>query len=247
MPEAGDVAQWDFLTLADWWNLYVLPALLVLVTLALVIIRRVRPGSRSKLDSVRTIRRIGLIHVVLGLRALLHLVQEMQTLRTMGIFQSNPVSNLITAIAVFVNPILAYGLWRLRPGARIGAIVWYLLLSVIAAGVTYWIWHYRVPVQPADWPDHVVGKVMPWFLLFVMLRPQTRRAFSSRPASLPDAHPQADEKPVEEGARPLRSNWPIVGTVVVMLLLVAVSTLFVDAAAWIFRTAVEPDLGSPPE
>lgn len=245
MPEAGDVAQWDFATLLDWWNRFILPAALVVVTLAVVIHRRHRPASTAKLDAAGTIRCIGLIHLVLGLRALLYLTQEVQTLRTMGIFQSNPVSNFIAVLAVLVNPLLGIGLWRLHRGARCVAIVWYALLSLVAAGVIYWIWYYRAPVGPADWPDHVIGRAMPWFLLFVMLRPQTRRLFSSRRMPKSDALPEADQKPVEEGEKPQQKDWPIVGTTVVLLLLIACSTFVVDAADWIWRTVGESDIGSP--
>jgi hypothetical protein len=161
----------------------------------------------------------------------------------MGIFQSNPVSNLITALAVLINPLLGFGLWRLRPGARRVAIVWYLLCSLVAAGVAYWIWHYRAPVEPVDWPDHVVGKAMPWYLLFVMLRPQTRRLFSSRPR--PDGNSKADENSVEKGAHPPQSDWPIVETAVIVLLLIACSTLLVDAADWIYRAVGETESAAP--
>src|SRR5271155_1395754 len=104
MPEAGEVAQWNFITVVSWWNLYLLPVLLALVVGALVIRHRVRPASTAGLGAVRAIQRIGLIHLVLGLRALIHLAQELQTLGTMGIFQSNPVSNVITALSVLINP-----------------------------------------------------------------------------------------------------------------------------------------------
>jgi hypothetical protein len=243
VPEAGEVAQWDFITVVAWWNLYVLPTLLALVLGALVIHRRLRPANIAGLDGVRTIQRIALIHFVLGLRALIHLTQEMGTWRTMGIPQSNPVSIVITVLSVLINPLLGIGLWRLRPGARPWAIVWYILWSLIAAGVTYWIWRYHAVVEPADWPDHLVGKALPWFLLGMMLLPQTRRVFSDRPAL--DACSLAGETPSKPAARPPQRDWPILTRLVVVLLIVACSTLVVDAADWIDRMVAESDMPSP--
>ncbi len=243
MTETGEVAKWDFVTLVGWWNLYLLPALLALVLGALLIHRRVRPANFAGLDGVKTIRRIGLIHFILGLRALVQLAQELQTSGTMGIFQSNPISNLTTAIAVLVNPLLGVGLWRLRPGARRWAIVWYVLWSSTAAGVTYWIYRYHAVVEPADWPDHLVGKAMPWFLLLVMFLPRTRRVFSHR---MPPEMPRSDGKtPSHEAALLSQSDWPILARLVVLVLIVACSTLVVDAAGWIYRIIFEPELGSP--
>jgi len=243
VTQADEGAQWDFITLVAWWNLYLLPVLLALVVGALWIHRRLRPASVAGLDAVRTIQRIGLIHLVLGLRALIHLAQELQTLGTMGIFQSNPVSNLITALGVLINPLLGLGLWRLRPRARRWAIVWYVVWSLMAAGVTYWIWRYRAVVDPTDWPDHLIGKALPWFLLLVMLLPQTRRLFSPGLRSVANREP--GETPLEEATRPSQRAWPILARVVVVLLIVACSTLVVDAADWIYRMVDEPELGSP--
>jgi hypothetical protein len=245
MPEDGEVAQWDFLTLIDWWNLYILPAVLALVVAALIIRRRIRPASTKRLEAAPTIQRIGLIHLVLGLRAIVHLAQELRTLGTMGIFQSNPVSNLITALSVLINPLLGVGLWRLNSKARRGAIFWYLLWSLIAAWVTYWIWYYRAPVTLADWPDHVVGKATPWFLLVVMLRPQTRRMFASRLNRASGADSRADAQPNEPVMPQPPKDWPVVGSIVIVLLVIACSTLFVDVADWVYRAATEQDLGSP--
>jgi hypothetical protein len=239
MPEDGEGVQWDFITLVAWWNLYLLPALLALVVVALVVRRRIRPAS---FGGAATIQRIGSIHLVLGLRALIHVAQELQTLRAMGILQSNPVSNSINVLAVVVNPLLGVGLWTLRPGARRGAIIWYLLWSGIAAWVTYWIWYYHTPVSLADWPDHVVGKLMPWILLFVMLLPQTRRVFASRSKSRYESMPGDDQGPAEETARSSQQDWPIVARVVVVLLIVACSTLVVDAADWVCRAISETEL-----
>jgi len=235
MPEAGEVAEWDFLTLVAWWNLYLLPALLALVVGALLIHRRLRPASMAGRDGVRAIRRIALIHFVLGLRSLIQLVQELQTVSTMGIFQSNPVSNLATVLGVLMNPLLGLGLWRLRPGARRWAIVWYVLWSLMAAGMTYWIWRYHAVVDPARWPDDLVDKALPWFLLLVMLLPQTRRLFS--PGLLSEAHRQPGETPLEQATPPSQRAWPILSHVVIVFLIVACSTLVVDAADWIYRVA----------
>jgi hypothetical protein len=245
MPEPGEATQWDFITLVSWWNLYILPVVIVAVVITLAIRQRARPASAPALDAATTIRRIALIHLALGLRALIQLVQELQTVGTMGILQSNPVSNLITVLQVFINPLLSLGLWRLRSGARRSAIVWYLLGSLIAAWVTYWMWYYHAHVEPADWPDHVVGKAMPWLLLLVMLLPQTRRLFSSRSRSRSAAQPDAGAKATQEEAHPSPTYWSIVSAVVVVLLIVACSAVVVDAADWISRAVTDSELPSP--
>jgi len=246
MPEDGEVAQWDFLTLVTWWNLYLLPALLVLVVVTVVIHRRLRPASIAGSSGVRTIQRIGLIHLLVGLRAVIYLAQELQARRTMGIFQTNPVSILITALEVLINPLLGLGLWHLRPGARRLAIVWYVLWSILAAGVTYWTWYYHAVVDLADWPDHVIGKVLPLILLIVVLLPQTRRVFASPSKPRPDADSIASERPAAEGTRLTPRDWPIVARVVILLLILACSTLVVDAADWIYRAVNEAESGLPP-
>ena len=93
-------------------------------------------------DRSRSIRRIGLIHCALALHALISLVQELLTIRTMGIPESH-VSLVGSSISTLVNPVLAFGLLRRRQAARRLAIGWYVILSLIAVLVVAWLWPLR--------------------------------------------------------------------------------------------------------
>ena len=81
-------------------------------------------------------------------------------MREMGISES--FVNLIEeATSTVVNLLLAVGLWFAVRVARWLAIAWYVLLSVIAAIVTSWLWRFHVPIDPSEWPVQLAGKVMP--------------------------------------------------------------------------------------
>jgi hypothetical protein len=171
----------------------------------------------------------------------MYLVQELLTLNAMGVLQSNPVSNLITATGVLVNPLLGFGLWNVRVRARRFAIVWHALSSSLAVGVTYWMWRYSAAIDLAEWPDYVVAKVMPLFLLFVMLLPRTRRLFSSGLRTEP---PGKFAELAENAPGVVPGVWPVLSLMVLMFLIVVCSTLLVDSADWIDRTVNQRELRS---
>ena len=63
IPNMEDAIEWNFRTLVDGWILYGLPVLLVIVAVTVLI--RVASACRrqvASLETVRTVRRIGLIH-----------------------------------------------------------------------------------------------------------------------------------------------------------------------------------------
>ena len=73
-------------------------------------------------------RRIGLIHCALALQALIFLVQELLTMRTMGIPESH-ISLVVRVDQHGGEPVLARPVgWRQM--ARRFAIVWYMFLSL---------------------------------------------------------------------------------------------------------------------
>jgi hypothetical protein len=235
--ESGETL-WDFVTLVAWWNLYGLPALLVAVAIADVVRRRSGPTTTRWHDRARSIRQIGLIHCALALHALLCLVQELLTMRTMGI----PGSHVVlvgSAISTLVNPVLALGLLRRRQAARRFAIAWYVILSLIAVVVVAWMFRYGVDVDPATWPVQLVSKVMPFFLLLVMLLPLTKRLF------VKDARSNLPSQPGEGGGSlpptdvPVR--WPVVSLLTVMFLIVVCSNLVIDMADWGYRLTFGSD------
>jgi hypothetical protein len=240
MPDGGDSPEWDLLTLIAHWNVYGLPVLLLAVTGIALLWRRFRPLTAAWLDGRAAVRRIGLIHYGLALHDLIHLAQELLTWRTMGIFQSNPTFSVrAPALAVLVNALLGFGLRRLSPLARRLAIGWYVLWSLFAIWITAWMWHYGAAVELADWPDYLVGKGMPLVLLAVVFSPQIKRVFAA-PADQPGARVR------ESGSAPGSTSWPVVSLLTLWLLVVVGSTLVVDAADWLSRLVLGPDLGGSP-
>jgi len=177
MAGGAELFEWDFIKLVTLWNLYGLPALLVVVAIGVLIRRGFRSSTAVILDGLRTVSLVGLIHYGLALRALVQLAQELLTLRAMGIPES--FFNLISSIvAVLLNPYLGRGLRRRRPRARRLALVWYAFLSLIAVAVVFWRRRYHLAFDPARWPDYLVGHGLPFFLLAVMLLPRIKRVFA---------------------------------------------------------------------
>jgi hypothetical protein len=241
MPGLGDSFEWDFLTLAAWWNLYGLPVLLTASAVVTVVLARRNPlvAPTGGLGRLQTVRRIGLIHYGLALRALIQLVQELLALRVMGIPQSFPVVGLIAPAAVLVNALLGLALRRRRPRGWLWAFAWYALLSLIAISVTVWMWRYNAAVDAADWPDHLVSKGMPLYLLVVMLLPRTRCVFAAQsPAQEKSTEPRDPER--GPASAPTPAGPPVVSLLTLMFLIIVTSTLVVDVADWVIRLATEP-------
>ncbi len=246
MPPEAEPGQWDILTLIAWWNLYVLPALLILLALVVMIWRRKSSAvasSKTELsdDSMalagrwryRTIRTIALVHLGLAVRAGMGLAQELMTLRAQGIPQSFPVTGIvIPAAAVMANLAIGHGLWRLRSWGLWTAIVWDALVAVITAMVTVWQWKYRAAVRVDQWPDYVVAVVLPWFLLLVMILPGTRSLFGPRR----DRMLAGEEAETEARYRRPSLLWLFA----FLFLIIVTSTLLVDGTDWVVRVLTEP-------
>src|SRR3954447_27008032 len=155
MPPDAEPMEWDFPALVDAWNLYSLPALLVVVGAALVI-RLLMRGATGTAGSRRTtVRTIALIHLGLAVRAGIGLAQELMTLRTQGIPQSFPVTGIVApAVAVAINLIVGHGLWRLRPWGRRVAIGWDALVAIFTTLIAAWQWRFHAAVRLDQWPDY---------------------------------------------------------------------------------------------
>lgn len=240
MPPEAEPGAWDFLTLTAWWNLYGLPALLIVVALFVAIRRCNCPVASSTEEPsddsrahpprwlLKVIRSIALIHLGLAVRAGIALAQELLTLRAQGIPQSFPVTGIvIPAIAVVANLAIGHGLWRLRAWGRWAAIVWDALAAIMTALVTVWQWKYRATVRLDQWPDYFVADVLPWLLLVVMLLPLTGLLFELRRDVL------AAGNEASPGPRKRRLSW--LRLLAVLLLIIVSSTLLVDAADWLVR------------
>ena len=235
MPPEANATAWDFQSLTEWWNLYGLPAVLVVVALAVVIYQRLHRVAGSVSESIdasqaqptmsrlAAVHMIALIHLGLAMRAGVGLAQELLTLREQGIPQSFPVTGIIVpAIAIPVNLAIGHGLWHLRPWGRKLAIPWDAVVAVTTALVAAWQWKYHAAARLDQWPDYLVPDVLPWFLLVVMLLPGTRLLFA--------------------GARPspARRRLSIISLAALLLLIVVISTLVVDVADWVVRSWFSP-------
>jgi hypothetical protein len=232
MSEGDGNSGWDFLTVVTWWNLYALPVLLLAAS-AFIAVRNRVVGRHESVEAVRDGRRlvamVALIHLAVGGHAVLRLVQELLTMREMGISES--FVNLIEeSISTVENFLLALGLGFARPVARWWAIPWYLLLSVIGAIVAHWLWRYSVPFDPATWPAQVASKLMPPFLLVVMFLPRVKAVFK---------HRKTQVQPKIEAAPSRR--WSITSLFALLFFIVVVSNFTVDVADWIDRSLSAPD------
>jgi hypothetical protein len=238
MPDFGGSIEWDFLTLAAWWNLCGLPLCLAAVAVTVVVRNRWTGGITPAVDGARAVAFIGCIHFTLALRGLIQLVQELLTLRVMGIPQSFPIVGLVApALAVVVDPLLGLGLLRRRPVARWCAIAWYALWSALTIYVGYWMWRHSVRVDPASWPDQVVSKGLTMYLLVVVFVPRVRHVFVTKrllAATRNDTGASASAAPAS------RPAWPAVSLPTFLVLIIVLSTVVVDATDWAIRLATEP-------
>ena len=244
MPAEAEPNTWDFLTLIAWWNLYGLPALLVVLALILAIRQRNRvvadtgrePSEKSQahdsLGRLKVIRTIALIHLGLAVRRDRARPGAVD-LALQGIPQSFPVTGIvIPAAALMVNLVIGHGLWRLQSWGRWAAIVWDALAAIIMALVMVWQWKFHVAVRPDQWPDYLVADVLPWYLLVVMLLPGTRSLFEQAGEVLSSARKALPGT----GLRRLSWLWLLA----VLLLIIVCSTLLVDATDWLVRLLSEP-------
>jgi hypothetical protein len=247
MPISDSPTEWDFLTLMSWWNLYCLPAVLVAAA-ALVfgrpVLRGLQVKTDARLDGMRIVRLAALIHLGLAIRSSIALAQQLLTFREMGVAESF-ASLVLAVLGVLVNPALAIGFWRRRPAAWWFAIAWYAFLTVIAILVIRWLLDYSVPFDPAWWPYHAAGKVLPLFLLFVMFLPRTRQAFAKK--TKPDnKRIERDEELARVDAatpeeRPGAPRWSLISVLTLWFLIVVVSTVAVESAEWIDRLVWPPE------
>ena len=245
MPASDNSPGWDFLTLVTLWNLYGLPLLLAVVAIGVVIRRHLTSSNAAGLDGWRSVRLIGSIHYALALRSLCQLMQELLTLRAMGIPES--FASLITcALSAAVNPLLGLGLRHRPPRARRWAISWYAFLSFFAIMATLWLLRYHVEIDPARWPDHLVGYGLPLLLLAVMLLPRIKRAFALESAPRRDVGSEpGDPERTPATAQMLSTStparWTIASLLCLLLLIVVISTLIVDLADWAGRLVSRSD------
>ena len=199
-------------------------------------LERQRTLADVGLDGRRLVRIVALIHLGIALHAAMRLVQELLTMRVMGVPES--FANLIgQSFSVIVNPLLALGLWLAWPSARWLAIGWYCVpvgdrRDRRRCGVGAIMWR----SISTWWPDH--------------LRRQGDAVLSARrhvPASSETGFRPAEKR--AGGRRRSRSanepaptpgrRWSIVSLIALLFLIVVVSNLAVDTADWIERSVAE--------
>ena len=235
MTEPEDAIGWDFLTVIDGWILYGLPILLVVAAAVALRYGRSHAKTSALSDSLRTVRRIGLIHCALAAQSLIFLAQELLTMRTMGIPESH-ISLVVGSITTVMNTVLAFGLLHLSPIARRLALFWYALLSLISLLAMAWLYYYRVGIDPMKWPEQVVSKILPLFPLVVMLLPRAKQVFANRARVAPATAEPSDR----DGAAALAEasvGWRVISLAALLFLIVVCSNLVVDAADWGYRLA----------
>jgi hypothetical protein len=237
MPEGPASVAWDFLTFVTGWNLYALPVLLLGTGVFIFVKNRALPALNPDvvdLDGRRLVSILALIHLSVSLHGAIRLVQELLTMRVMGVTESF-ANFIVELVSVIVNPLLAIGFWRAGRVARYGAIAWYVFLSVIAVLVARWYWRYHVPVEARTWPNHLAARVMPLFLLVVMFVPRVKQVFArGKSGLLPSDEHTADAPTLAQVRR-----WSVVSLVALLFLIIVVSNLAVDTADWIERSVAE--------
>ena len=241
MPEGDAPIPWDFRSVLLCWNLFALPAMLVATAVFFVVRNRRLERTNSAdmnlaLDGRRLVKILAILHLVISVQALVRLTQELLTMREMGIPES--FKNFIgQSIAVAVNPFLALGFWRSWRAARFTAIPWYVLLSVISVIVTSVIFRFPAALDPLWWADYFAGRLMPFFLLFVMFLPRVKRVFARPKVKPAGAIEQASNEPA-----PVRNaRWSSISIFALLCSIVVFSNLAVDIADWVERSIVASD------
>ena len=136
----------------------------------------------------------------------------------MGIPQSFPVTGIVWPfLTILIDLALARGLWRRSPSARRWAVGWQSVQAGVVAPVCYFLWRYSVPIEPADWPDLLVSKGLPFLIVGLLLTRAIARGFTRGETTL-------------EG-----QDRPVISFVTLWLVIIAGSTVAVDLGDWLFR------------
>jgi hypothetical protein len=218
MPTWTEWTSWDLLFLIDCWNLYALPTILV-VTAIVVILRQSRRTSGAG-SSRRIVDRLGLIHYLLSLSFLIAIAQEWLSGGATGPQILLIKSLYAPLLSVVVNALLGFGLRRLSRRARLAAILWNAVWTLIALISMTWRVYYHATIDPARWPDDIfVAKLLPMLLFILLLLPPVKRVFDR---SSPDDDPRENV---------------VISLLALVALIILASTLTIDIADWTFRVA----------
>lgn len=232
----------DILDVIEAVDLYVLPPVVVAVVLGALIRRGRAPVPADvnedearrldRLDRERAVRRIGLLNYGLALRSLSIAVPEVQSYFALGGFRLLPVVDIaLPVVFAVVNLGIGLGLRRLRRGARWAEVAWNGLVAAIALVWTSWVWRHGGFVAWRDWPDFAVSRVLPLFLLVVMLLPRTAAVVSAEHRALVARTPQVGRRP------PARRS--VVGALSLGFLVIVGTVVVLNVLDWIFRVRFE--------
>ncbi len=160
--------------------MYLLPAIVAAFLIGEAVRGRQRPTD-ARLDQARTVRRLGLLFYGLALRALLMVIPELMAFRETGTFPSLMVVNVFwpLGMALLFLPV-GLGLRQFRPWARWAAVFLSTLNAALAVLVLRWMIRNEAAVYPWDWPDIAVARALPFFTLFVLIRPSTSLLFRAQ-------------------------------------------------------------------
>ena len=212
------------LTLAiEGWNVFGLPALLAF--LVFLSLKKHEEGDRAK-----SVARLGQTHLALAFWSLTTIVSELWAYRAMGIFPTNPITGLFgSTILLVVDLLIGFGLLRRSKVARWAAIFWSLFRTALAVFVAVWFWQYAHRIDWTEWPRDLLYWGFPPFAIVVLLAPGTWRVFRK---------PHTDEISSDD------KRLPLLSTLALLVLAVALSAGLTDALDWSIRTIAETMLGA---
>lgn len=219
------------------FQLYLLPPIIAAVLLRAILRSRHSGVADAAVDRERTIRWIGLINYGLALRDLLSVIPELVAYRQFGGFSSFPITNVFfPIIAVVTNLLLGWGIRGFRPWARWLEVVFnaFIVPFIFLAA---WTSTYGAAIDPASWPVLAILYLLPFFLVFVMVLPGTKRVFSAT-ARAARAEPQSKDSSV--------ARMSGVSMTALAFLTALSAVLIVDALYWLMFYGSGMIAGSQP-
>ncbi len=234
----------DIIGLIEAFYLYVLPPVVLVVVIGSFfraskrLVSTPRPEDEEsalrfgRLARERTVRRIGLLNYGLALRALVMVIPEFQGYFLSGNFSSIAILNIgVPLVVAAMNAPIGVGLRYLRPWARWAEVAWNILFGVLALLLFFWHWHHGATVPLAEWPEIALSKVLPLFLLLVMLSRGTSRVVSAEHRALIAKTPDLSKAPAPPS---------VVSSLTLGFLVIVGSVLIVNTLDWGIR--IRPEL-----
>ena len=103
-----------------------------------------------------------------------------------------------------------------------------------------WLYYYRVSIDLVRWPEQMTSKVLPIFLLMVMLLPRIKRVFA-KPSTVEPPVEAASNQQSGAGVAGAPVGWKVISISSLLFLTIVCSNVVVDAADWGYRLAFESE------